>query len=131
MLTAKLFFKDNEKLIFGPGSLELLKEVRESPSLRQAAIKLGMSYRWAWGRLHKMEQELGIPLLATSDIPRGGRPKVLTPEAHALIRWLDKAEQDVLKVLNRTNDHMPGFLADSVARQTCRPGGAGDGGTPP
>lgn len=84
-LAVKIFLEHGNNLVMGPGRLELLKTVRELGSLRKAAQKLGMSYRWAWGRLNNAEQELGRPLLVRTDEPVGGRPMVLTPEAVELI----------------------------------------------
>lgn len=95
----------------GPGRLELLRTVKELGSLRKAALKLGMSYRWAWGRLNKAEEQLGFPLLVRTDEPVGGRPMVLTPEAEELILWFDEVKKNMADALSDMDKTMPSFLA--------------------
>lgn len=114
-LAAKFFLEHNDKLVFGPGRLELLKAVRDLGSLRKAAQKLGMSYRWAWGRLNNAEKELGRPLLVRTDEPVGGRPMVLTPEAVEIIDWFTVVEKNLLKALRQADKTMPAFLAEGPA----------------
>jgi molybdate transport system regulatory protein len=109
-LSVKIFLQNGGQYAFGPGRLELLKTVKELGSLRKAAQKLGMSYRWAWGRLNNAEKELGKPLLVRTEEPVGGRPMVLTPEAEELIVWLDKVEKDLQKALRQADKGMPAFL---------------------
>ena len=109
-LSVKIFLEHDGEYVFGPGRLELLKTVRELGSLRKAANKLGMSYRWAWGRLNKAEKELGRPLLVRTDAPVGGRPMVLTPEAVEIIDWFAKVEKDLKKALRQADKTMPEFL---------------------
>lgn len=111
-LSVKIFLSHDGGYVFGPGRLELLKTVKELGSLRKAAQKLGMSYRWAWGRLNNAEKELGKPLLVRTDAPVGGRPMVLTPEALELIDWFAKVEKDLKKALRQADKTMPEFLAN-------------------
>lgn len=111
-LSVKIFLSHDGEYVFGPGRLELLKTVKELGSLRKAAQKLGMSYRWAWGRLNNAEKELGRPLLVRTDAPVGGRPMVLTPEALELIEWFAKVEKDLKKALRQADKTMPDFLTE-------------------
>ena len=112
-LSVKIFLENGGQYVFGPGRLELLKTVKELGSLRKAAQKLGMSYRWAWGRLNNAEKELGKPLLVRTEEPVGGRPMVLTPEAQELINWFAKVEKDLQKALRQADKTMPEFLANA------------------
>jgi N-terminal domain of molybdenum-binding protein len=109
-LSVKIFLEHDGGYVFGPGRLELLKAVRELGSLRKAAQKYGMSYRWAWGRLNKAEQELGLPLLVRTDEPVGGRPMVLTPEAIEIIDWFARVDEDLKNALRQADKTMPAFL---------------------
>ncbi len=112
-LSVKIFLEHGGQYAFGPGRLELLKTIRDLGSLRKAAQKLGMSYRWAWGRLNNAEKELGKPLLVRTDEPIGGRPMVLTPEALELIDWFAEVEKELHKALRQVDKSMPAFLADA------------------
>ncbi|MDD2421179.1 MAG: LysR family transcriptional regulator [Heliobacteriaceae bacterium] len=49
--------------VFGQGRMKLLEAIDETGSISQAAVKLGMSYRAAWGKVTNTEKRLGIKLL--------------------------------------------------------------------
>lgn len=115
-LSVKLFMEHDGQYVMGPGRLELLKTVQELGSLRKAAQKLGMSYRWAWGRLNNAEKELGTPLLVRTEEPVGGRPMVLTPEALELIAWFAKVEKDLKNALKQADKGMPAFLTKTPSK---------------
>lgn len=111
-LSVKIFLEEEDKYLIGPGRLELLRAVRDSGSLRKAAQRLGMSYRWAWGRLNKAERELGRPLLVRTNEPLGGRPKILTPEALELLEWFTDVERRMRQCLDSIGEGMPSFLQE-------------------
>lgn len=108
-LSAKLFLEDCEKYVLGPGRVELLRSVKELGSLRKAAQKLGMSYRWAWGRLNDAEKALGVRLLA-HDERSGGKAKTLTAEAFELLAWYDSIDRHVKDILDNAVARQPEFL---------------------
>lgn len=56
------FEKNNAQVLFGEGRLQLLRAIADQGSLAQAAKKMEMSYRAAWGRLKASEDRLGFPL---------------------------------------------------------------------
>jgi molybdate transport system regulatory protein len=70
---------------FGDGPARLLDGVRESGSLRKAAVELGMSYNKAWRIIHAAEQRLGFPLLDRSVGGSSGGGSQLTPQAEDLV----------------------------------------------
>ncbi|MDR2892710.1 MAG: LysR family transcriptional regulator [Deltaproteobacteria bacterium] len=105
--SAKLFLENSGNYVLGPGRIELLRSIAELGSLRKAAQKQGMSYRWAWGRLRDAEKALGIALL-TGD--SSGKAKILTPEALELLTWFEQTEKAVAGVLAQADAERPGFL---------------------
>ncbi len=107
----KLFLENAEGYIFGPGRMELLLAVQELGSLHKAAQKLGMSYRWAWGRINKAEKDLGVVLLARTGVAASGRPKVLTPEARVLLAWYADASARLCETLNEAAATLPEFIS--------------------
>jgi len=113
-LALKLFIEVDENFAVGPGRIELLRSVRELGSLLQASKKMGMSYRWAWGRLKKTEEILGIPLLTKCAKGALGRPNNLTPEAEELLEWYSQAEDSLKNVLGRIEADMPESLAGRI-----------------
>lgn len=112
-LSFKLFFEDQGRYVFGPGRVELLRAVDELGSLRKAAQKLGMSYRWAWGRLRDAEKALGIDLFEGGGHNTRGTPRTLTAEGRELLAWYEAIEKDVAAVLDAAVAETPGFLQKS------------------
>lgn len=77
---------ESEGKVFGEGPLRLLEGVRETGSLRQAALRMGMSYNKAWHLIRRLEKKLGVELLARDVGGRGGGGSRLTPSAEELVR---------------------------------------------
>ena len=77
-IKSKVWLEANGRMIFSDGRLQLLEAVAELGSLRQAARKLGMSYRAAWGLLKVTERALGAPLLEVTIGGRAGGGAALT-----------------------------------------------------
>jgi molybdate transport repressor ModE-like protein len=69
-LAFKIWLETDKGYVFGPGIYSLLCVLREKGTLKEAANTLSMSYRYAWGLLHKAERTLGEPLIITH---KGGR----------------------------------------------------------
>ena len=66
----KLWLETDEGMVFGPGLYRLLRKVSEVGTLKASAEGLGMSYRFAWGLIHKAEEKIGQPLVTSH---KGGR----------------------------------------------------------
>ena len=69
-LAFKVWLETEEGFVFGPGVYGLLRKVRETGTLKEAAESLGMSYRYAWGLVRKAEEKLGHQMLRAH---KGGR----------------------------------------------------------
>ena len=48
---------------FGPGMVQLLKNIEQFQSLRTATAEMNIAYSKAWKMLKKCEEELGFPFL--------------------------------------------------------------------
>jgi molybdate transport system regulatory protein len=114
-LSVKLFVEKGGKYILGTGRIGLLRSIPLLGSLRQAAQHLGMSYRWAWGRLNTAEAELGIPLLARNLRAGKNRSMSLTPEGEAIVDWFQETEREVTACLARMEERMPASLRKALA----------------
>lgn len=63
-LSTKLYLVDEEgEKFMGIGVLWLLKAIEESSSLRQAAMKMNISYSKAYGMITRLEQQLKVPVV--------------------------------------------------------------------
>ena len=105
----KFFVVKDEEYVLGPGKIELLRLVGEHGSLRKAAQEMGMSYRWAWGRIKKAEEVIGVPLLA-QDGALKRQTKVLTGDAREIMEWFSRTEAELAKVLRHAEETRPRAL---------------------
>ncbi len=90
-ITLRLY---REEKVFGPGVAELLETVRDTRSLRSAAMRMDMAYSKAWKVIKAAEKGLGYPLLDTATGGRQGGGATLTPEAESLIERFRAFEKE-------------------------------------
>jgi len=64
MAKSKVWLEKEGNVIYGDGRQALLRAIDQTGSIRQAASKLGMSYRAAWGKIKATEERLGIELVS-------------------------------------------------------------------
>lgn len=69
-LSFKIWLEYGEKPLLGRGGAEILEQVLKNGSISKAAKNLGMSYRYVWNYLKKLEKALGEPVVETF---RGGK----------------------------------------------------------
>ena len=97
----KLWFESDGEYIFGPGACDILTAVLEEGTLTKGAEKIGMSYRYAWGVIRKIEHKLGTPLIETFKGGKtGGGGATVTEQGLKFIKAyseLRRAIEDVLK----------------------------------
>lgn len=89
-MTVRLYREDK---VFGPGVAELLETVRDTRSLRSAAMKMDMAYSKAWKVIKAAEKGLGFPLLDTMTGGRQGGGATLTERAETLLTQYRAFEQ--------------------------------------
>ncbi|MCW3978577.1 MAG: LysR family transcriptional regulator [Candidatus Bathyarchaeota archaeon] len=89
----KMWLETDEGYVFGPGVYSLLKKVRETGTLKEAAEGLGMSYRFAWGLVKRAENKIGQPLLHAHKGGRaGGGGAEITEVGEEFIKEFSKIE---------------------------------------
>jgi tungstate transport system substrate-binding protein len=76
---AKLWLTLGPRTLFGEGKAELLERVESLGSLRRAAARMGMSYRYAWGLLRELERAAGFAFLERGGAGSGGRLRLSAP----------------------------------------------------
>jgi molybdate transport system regulatory protein len=95
-LDYRLWLKTIENFgIMGDGCFSLLIEIKNSGSLKEAAEKMDVSYRKAWGIIKKSENMLGFKLV---DKKRGGKDgghSELTEEGMNLIQAYNELKADI------------------------------------
>ena len=66
----KAWIEENGRPVLGRGGAEILELVEQKKSISLAARELGMSYRFVWNYLQKIEKTVGEPVVETF---RGGK----------------------------------------------------------
>ena len=91
-----LWIETEKGMVLGPGRSRLIENIEKYGSLQNAAKKMGISYRAAWGRIKKTEEVLGYKLLEKN--PGGYQLSELGRELHdKYIKWYKRIENYALK----------------------------------
>ncbi|MHA1138022.1 MAG: winged helix-turn-helix domain-containing protein [Candidatus Thorarchaeota archaeon] len=100
----KLWFESNGEYIFGPGACSILQAVHEEGTITKGAQKLGMSYRYAWGVIKKIERKLGVRIVETykGGTVGGGGARV-TEYGLQLIKIFSSLNSEFEEVLKSTD----------------------------
>jgi molybdate transport system regulatory protein len=75
-----------DKVLIGPGKIDLLRAVAVHGSISGAARALGMGYKRAWSLLDELQRACPKPLIETSAGGSGGGGARVTDAGQALIR---------------------------------------------
>jgi len=98
--TAKIWLEHKGQPLLGKGGADILHAIRTEQSISKAARKTGMSYRYVWNYLAKLQKTLTQPVIAThkGGIKGGGGAK-LTTFGENLLKEYKRAEAYVGEVL--------------------------------
>jgi molybdate transport system regulatory protein len=78
----------------GPGKVELIEQMRKTPTISGAARALGMSYRRAWLLVRSLNATFAEPVvLLAKGGPGGGGSATVTPQGDAVVRAFRRAEK--------------------------------------
>ncbi|MEM0006851.1 MAG: LysR family transcriptional regulator [Candidatus Bathyarchaeia archaeon] len=69
-LSFKIWLEHHGKPLIGKGGAQILEQIEKEHSISKAAKKLGMSYRYVWSYIKRVEKTLEKPIIETY---RGGR----------------------------------------------------------
>lgn len=85
-LKLKIWLERDGRFIVSDGRAKLLRRIKDTGSLSKAAKEMGMSYRHAWGVLHRIAQNAeGEIVLSTRGGKKGGIT-TLTPYGEEILR---------------------------------------------
>ncbi|MDH5390466.1 MAG: TOBE domain-containing protein [Candidatus Bathyarchaeota archaeon] len=101
-LLCKVWLEYKGKPLLGKGGAQILEAIEEVKSISKAAKKVGMSYRYVWNYLAKIEKTLQEPVVKTY---KGGRKG--GGGAH-----LTKLGEKLLKEYKRVEDYVGEILGD-------------------
>lgn len=97
----KLWIERDGRLVLSDYRVRLLELVRETGSLAQAAARMRLSYRRAWGKIKEIEQNLGVALVTSEAGGVGGGHTRLTPEGERLVALYQEFQARMHRALAR------------------------------
>ena len=96
---------DKDGKVFGKGPLELLKGVKDTGSLSEAARNMNMSYNKAHNLIKSIETKLGYKLISSKSGGLKGGGSELTKEAEELINtyqnFNDECERSLHEIFHK------------------------------
>jgi len=98
--TGKIWLEYEGKPILGKGGAEILEAIKEERSISKASKRLGMSYRYVWNYIDKINQALKEPVVkAFRGGKHGGGGATLTELGEKLLREYKRMERYVSELL--------------------------------
>ncbi|NHI82976.1 MAG: molybdenum-binding protein [Candidatus Thorarchaeota archaeon] len=89
----KLWLEFDGKYVFGPGAYAIMNHVLKKGTLTGVTESTGMSYRYAWGVIRKIEATLGVKILVTfKGGPSGGGGAKVTDFGLKLMQMFAKVQ---------------------------------------
>ncbi len=99
-LLFKLWLEYKGEPLIGKGGAEILETIKQVESISKTAKKTGMSYRYVWNYLAKLEKRLGEPVVNTfKGGSKGGGGATLTELGTKLLSEYHRAEGYLSEVM--------------------------------
>lgn len=93
----RFWFEKDGKPVLGKGGAEILKAIDEYGSISKAARSLGMSYRFVWNYIEKMENRLG-KVVERERGGRGGGGAELTELGRTILEKYYKVQKELEEI---------------------------------
>lgn len=85
IIKGHLSIENSKGHLMGMGKKELLEKIKETGSIKAAAIQMKISYRHAWEMIKKMNSISEVPLVIKNTGGSSGGGTVVTEEGEELI----------------------------------------------
>lgn len=95
----KVWIELDGDYVFGHGIAEILDAVEATGSLKEAAAKIGKSYRHVWSRVKEAEEALDRQLVETHVGGQGTKRSFLTDNARKLLESFVALRERMLAVV--------------------------------
>jgi molybdate transport system regulatory protein len=104
-VSCKVWIEYNGEPLIGKGGAQILETIKQVESISKGAKKAGMSYRYVWNYLAKLEKTLGEPVVKTfKGGSKGGGGAVLTELGETLLHEYNRAQCYMRDVLGDETD---------------------------
>lgn len=92
---AKLWVEHDGRIVLSDYRVRLLRHIDETGSLAEAAERMGLSYRRAWGKVREIEANLGVKLVESAAGGAGGGGSRLSDRGRKLIEVYEHFRRNV------------------------------------
>ena len=100
-VSCKVWLELHGEPLIGKGGAKILETIKQVESISKAAKKTGMSYRYVWNYLSKLERRLGEPVVTTfKGGNKGGGGAKLTKLGIKLLSEYKQAEFNMANSVN-------------------------------
>jgi len=112
-LKLRIWLERDGKFVVSEGRAQLLRKIKDTGSLSEAAKDMGMSYRHAWGVVHSIAQSAGGKVVESVRGGRKGGVTRLTPFGEEILR---EYENKVASLLSQFENQWkkPSVTADGI-----------------
>ena len=112
-LRLKMWLVRDGEFILSDGRAHLLRRIRKTKSISEAAKEMGMSYRHAWGILHRIAENAGGDIVTSSRGGKKGGETMLTPLGDDILTEYDNR---VSSLQSQFDNHWrkPSVTADGI-----------------
>ena len=96
----------NENKFFGPGPVQLMREVDKCGNVREACEKCGFSYSKGWNILKRCTQELGYEIVERQAGGVSGGAAKVTDKGRELMKLYDRMENELTEIAQKRFDEL-------------------------
>lgn len=90
------------KPLLGKGGAQILEQLKKQKSISKTAENLGMSYRYVWSYIRKIEKTMGKPIVKTCRGGKsGGGNTELTELGESLLREYKRMEKYLDEIMKQ------------------------------
>ncbi len=100
--------------LLGAGRARLLELIESTGSISAAAREMGMSYRYAWGVLRRVEEAAGAPIVDSSRGGNRGGRTTLTPLGREMLETYHRVDSALQEEASRGAFPHPRLTVDAV-----------------
>jgi molybdate transport system regulatory protein len=115
-LQPRLRVFEGERMVLGWGKILLLRQVRETGSIAEAARRMDISYNHAWTLIRSMNESFTAPLVEATRGGRGRGGAQVTATGESVLRLYHEMAAECLKATESQWASLRGILKPREAR---------------
>lgn len=118
-LRVKMWLVKGGEFVISDGRADLLRRIKETKSISEAAKEMNMSYRHAWGILHRIGENAGGDIVVSSRGGKKGGETFLTPLGEEVLREYDNRVSS-LKSQFENDWRKPSITCDGIVHKDAK-----------